>query len=385
LLPRRASSPASRPSRSVCAVVCAGVALSIAGCTTSASSSAAGNRYAERGPHQVGVTTLGLGDAGTLGPRQMTIFYPADASRIAGHSQFTYHLGDPLPAAITAIVPAKYNSTVTVPAYVDAPGSPQGPYPVVLFSHGFSASRLYYSQLLSGIASWGFVVISADYLERGLLAQATQATVKVSPATDQQIMFASFEAAQLSAAAQGSPLHGVMDAGKVAAVGHSAGGQTAFDALDDPRVATAIGWAPVGPAGPVPPKPVMIIGEPGDIALTPATLTREFHQFRGMTTYVEISGSGHNSYTDICPSIRGGGGGLVGFAMSMHLVSQDLAKLATNGCTAKDRTPQSFWPIVQAYTVAALRSGLHLGAPNTRSLPGPDAFAPRTITVRQHS
>jgi predicted dienelactone hydrolase len=330
------------------------------------------------------VTTLGLGNAGSLGLRQMTVFYPADASKLAGHDRFTYHVGDPLPAALTAIVPSKYNSAVTVDAHVDAPGSPGGPYPVVLFSHGFGASRLFYSQLLTGIASWGFVVISADYLERGLLAQATNATVQDSPASDQQIMFASLEGAQLSAAVLTSPLHGLMDPNKVAAVGHSAGGQTAFDALDDPRVRTAIGWAPVGPSGSVPSKPVTIIGEPGDIALTPTTLTREFNRFRGPTTLVEVSGAGHNSYTDICPSIRGGGGGLVGFAMSMHLVSQELAKLATNGCTSQDHTPQSFWPVVQAYTVAALRSGL--GPPaGTQAVPGATGFPGYTISVRHHA
>jgi predicted dienelactone hydrolase len=337
------------------------------------------------GPDQVGVTTLGLGDEGSLGPRQVTIYYPADASTIAGHPQFTYHLGDPLPTAITAIVPAKYNSAVTVAAYVDAPGSTRSPFPVVLFSHGFGASRLFYSQLLTGIASWGFVVISADYLARGLLAQATHSTLQDSPASDQAIMFASLEAAQLDAASQGSPLHGLIDPNKVATLGQSAGGQTAFDALNDPRVATAIGWAPVGPSAPVPRKPVEIIGEPGDIALTPSALTREFHMFAGRTTFVEIAGAGHNSYTDVCPSIRSGGGGLVGFAMSMHLVSPELARLATNGCTSKDEPAQSFWPVVQAYTVAALRSGLSLGTAAGRAVPAPDAFPPFTITVRYHN
>ena len=371
---------AGRPLR---VLACACIALTAAGCTSSAALSGDGSRYAARGPDRVGVTTLSLGETGTLGLRQMTVFYPADASRTSGHAKFAYHLGDPLPAGLTALVPAKYNTKVTVDAYVDAPGSPRGPFPVVLFSHGFGASRLFYSQLLTGIASWGFVVISTDYLERGLLAQATHSTAPDSPASDQQVMFASLEAAQLSSALPSSPLHGLLDPDNVAAVGHSAGGQTAFDALSDPRVKTAVGWAPVGPSAPVPPKPVTIIGETGDIALTPATLTREFHQFGGKATLVEVTGVGHNSYTDICPSIRGGGGGLVGFAISMHLVSQELAKLATNGCTSQDRSPQSFWPVVQAYTVVALRNGLGLGA--AQSVPGPNAFPPFLIVVRHHS
>ena len=108
------------------------------------------------------------------------------------------------------------------------------------------------------------------------------------------------------------------------------------------------------------------------------------HTFPGPTAFVEISGEGHNTYTDICTSIRSGNGGLVGFAMSLHLVSQELAKLAVNGCTAQDIPPQRFWPIVQYYTVAALRSGLGI---DRGTAPGPapsSRFPGFTITFRHH-
>ena len=359
--------------------------LGVGGCSSSSSSRSAASRFAAPGPYQVGVTTLNLGNAGTLGQRQVTIFYPADPSRLAGHMQFSYHLGDPLPPALTALVPAKYNATISIDAHVDTPGSQSGPFPVVLFSHGFGADRLFYSHLLSGIASWGFVIVSADYLERGLLAQATHSTVPDSPALDLQVMFASLEAVELGSADPGSPLYRLVNANKVATVGHSAGGQTAFDALTDPRIATAVGWAPVGPSESVPQKPVMIIGEQGDIALTPAELTKEFHHFSGDATLVEISGTGHNSYTDLCPSIRNGGGGLVGFAISLHLISQELAKLATNGCTTRDQSPETFWPIVQYNTVAALRSGLGIGSAVSVTTSEAQQFPHFTIIVVHHA
>jgi dienelactone hydrolase len=357
----------------------------LAGCSASAPSTQAGPNLARPGPYAVGVTTLDLGSAGTYGERLATVFYPADASKVAGHPVFSYKLADPLPHALLAIIPAKYDATVTVDAHVGVPGSPRGPFPIVLFSHGFGASRLYYSHVLTGIASWGFVVVSADYLERGLLAEATQRNVTDTPAQDLRTMFSSLTATETASAQRSSPLHGVANPHKVAAVGHSAGGQTAFDALNDRRVTMAVGWAPVGPSGPPSHKPVMIIGEDQDIALTKATLTGEFHKFPGPTTFVEISGEGHNSYTDICTSIRQGNGGLIGFAMSLHLVSQELAKLAVNGCTAQNIPPQRFWPIVQYYTVAALRNGLGIG---TTPVPGParrGQFPGFTITFRQHS
>jgi len=366
-----------------CALAVA-VALAVAGCSSAPSATTSGVDLARPGPHAVGVTTLDLGSAGRYGERLATVFYPADGAEAAGHALFSYPLAAPLPSALVAIVPAKYNPTITVDAHVDAPGSRQGPFPIVLFSHGFGASRLYYSNLLTGIASWGFVVVSADYLERGLLAEATHATVTDTTAQDLRTMLSSLTATESASARRSSPLYDEANPKKVAAVGHSAGGQTAFDALDDPRVAVAVGWAPVGPSGPPSHKPVMIIGEQQDIALTPATLTREFHRFPGPTNFVEISGEGHNTYTDICTSIRQGHGGLVGFAMSLHLVSQELAKLAVNGCTAANIPPQRFWPIVQQYTVAELRNGLDIDhAPGPG--PGPRGEFPGfTITFRQH-
>ena len=369
---------------SIRSILCLCLVLVAAGCSSSSSSPGAASRFAVRGPYQVAVTTLSLGNAGALGPRQVTIFYPADSSKLSGHAQFSYQLGDSIPQALSALVPAKYNATISVDAYVDAPGSPSGPFPVVLFSHGFGATRLFYSHLLRGIASWGFVVVSADYLERGLLAQATHSTVPDTPALDLQVMFESLDVTELGSADPGSPLYRIVNPNKVAALGHSAGGQTAFDALTDPRIATAVGWAPVGPSQPVPRKPVMIIGEQGDIALTPATLTKEFHHFSGDTTLVEISGTGHNSYTDLCPSIRNGGGGLVGFAISLHLISQELAKLATNGCTTRDQLPENFWPIVQDNTLVALRSGLGIGSAVSVTTSETNQFPHFTITVVHH-
>ncbi|HTZ09566.1 MAG TPA: dienelactone hydrolase family protein [Acidimicrobiales bacterium] len=356
------------------------LAAALGGCSASPSATLAS--FSRPGPDAVGVTTLDLGADGSLGERLATVYYPAERSRLAGHPLFSYQLSAPLPAAVDAIVPPRYNATVTTDARVGAPGAPHGPFPVVLFSHGFGASRLYYSHLLTGIASWGFVVVSADYLERGLLSQATHSTLPDSAALDLRVMFRSLAATEHAATLRSSPLYHLTDDSEIAAVGHSAGGQTAFDALDDPRVKTAVGWAPVGPADGYARKPVTVIGEQQDIALTPATLDREFHRFPGSTSYLQISGEGHNTYTDICTSIRAGGGGLVGFAISLHLVSQELAKLAVNGCTAANLPPQRFWPVVQSATVAALRSGLGLGPapapPPSRAFPG------FTLTYHHH-
>lgn len=336
--------------------------------------------YAHAGPYAVGYTTLHLSD------RDVAVWYPADPSAVAGMTKATYDQTTPLPDNLKGLVPAQYNTVVTMDAYANAPASTKGPFPVVLFSHGAGGYRLVNSALDVGIASWGFVVASTDYLERGLAAQVsggakqtgepTKADQEAAAARDTRLMLATLDLVAQESARSGSPMHDAAETKHVAAVGHSAGGGTAFDALSDPRIKVAIGWAPVPPIGTPVDKPTMIIGALGDIALTPAALTKTYTSFPTPKRFVEIGGAGHNTFTDVCTVIRGGGG-LVSFAQKNHLVSPDLLKLAVNGCSTTDLAPAAFWPVVQHFTVAEIRSVLGidrqpvgLGAGVTRAFPG---------------
>jgi dienelactone hydrolase len=345
------------------AVAVAALVLIGAGCSSSAKSSngttattVAGQggdpAYAKAGPYAVGYTTLHLPD------RDVAVWYPTDAASIAGKKKATYDQTAPLPANLKGIVPPQYNTVVTMNAYQDVPSSTKGPFPVLLFSHGAGGYDLVYSALTAGIASWGFVVVSADYKEYGLAAQVTGAKYPRDPNKGKDVMLASLDLVEKASGDASSVLHGSVNPNEVAAAGHSAGGNTAFNALNDPRVKVAIGWAPVAPTGAPANKPTMIIGTPGDTALTPATLTQEYTSFPAPKRFFEIGNAndtGHNLFTDICVVIRGGGG-LVSFAVSHHLVSQQLVGLATNGCAKTDLDPTTFWPIVQHLTVAELRS-----------------------------
>jgi dienelactone hydrolase len=361
-----------------------------AGCSSSAKSPSAGSTnvvpapaYQRAGPVAVGVTTLDLGSAGpVLGERSATVFYPADSARLTGHPRFSYAEAETLPTALRGILPAKYNTVTAVDAFAGPQASTRGPYPVVLFSHGYGGERLQYSTLLAGIASWGYVVVSADYLERGLAAQALQSTVKPSAAQDSTVMQASLSAVTLASADPGSPLNGVADVRRVATVGHSAGGETAFNALALPAVGTAVGWAPVAPSGTPSSKPVMLIVAQGDAVVPPATVRRTYQSFRGPKALVVISGEGHNTYTDICASIRSGGG-LITYAINAHLVKPALAKLGINGCQASDAAAERFWPIVQFYTVLQLAN--QFAGRTTATIPPPAAgqYPGFTVTITQ--
>ena len=385
----------SKLRRTVGAVV---MAVLLAGCSSSTNSARPPTTkntpaYGQRGPDHVGVTTLDLGSAGPLfGERMATVFYPIEtkpcpglcnaASRSSSPS-FSYTQSQTLPTALQGVLPPQFNTTQVIDAWENVRSGTSRPYPVVLFSHGYGGERLYYSNLLAGIASWGYVVVSADYLERGLASQTIKNAPKPSPAIDQAVMFSSLAAAEKASADPASPLYGALDASKVAAVGHSAGGGTAFNALRSPKVATAIGWAPVPPSGKASRKPVMLIGAEGDIAVKPSSVKNTYGSFGGQKSLVEVSGEGHNTYTDICVGIRNGGG-LINFAVANHFTSPRLAQLGINGCEAKDINPTRFWPIVQYYTVFQLKNVFagHAGK-NPVPNPAPGSFPGFKVSVTQ--
>jgi dienelactone hydrolase len=353
--------------------------------TAPAATTASTPQYQRPGPDTVGVTTLDLGSAGAvLGERLATVYYPADPATAMSHPRFSYSEASTLPTQLQGLLPPRYDTITSTEAYTDSPGSTRGPFPVVLFSHGFGGERLQYSNLLTGVASWGYVVVSADYLERGLAVESEAGLgVKVTPtsADDQATMGQSLARVESASEDPASVLHGLVDPSKVAAMGHSAGGGTAFTALHDPRVATAIGWSPEQPTGGWSSKPVMLIAPQGDLAFPPAAMAKDLATFPGPRSWVEISGEGHNSYTDICVGIRDGGG-LVNYAVQHHFTTAALERLATNGCEASDLPPQRFWPVVQYYSVFQLEAVFHHG-PTRVPTPAPGAFPGFTVTVHQ--
>lgn len=307
--------------------------------------------YAAAGPYKVGYTTLRMND------RDVAVWYPADKVA-AGKPKATYDQMTPLPPNLKSFVPKEFNAVVTMEAYNDIAASTKGPFPVVLFSHGAGAYRMANSGLTAGIASWGFVVVSADYVERGVVTQLPgQKPLTLNPERDKQLMLATLDLVTKENGRSTSLLHGIVDGTRVAAAGHSAGGTTAFDALNDPRVKVAVGWAPSAPSATPADKPTMIIGASNDIGVTPTQLATTYGSFPAPKRRVEIGNAGHNSFTDLCVVSRSGGG-MVQYAVKNHLVNEGLAKLLLNGCEKTALTPEKFWPVVQHFTVAELRAEL---------------------------
>ncbi len=78
--------------------------------------------------------------------------------------------------------------TFTIEATRDATAAPDGPFPIVLFSHGASSFRLQSSHIAEHLASWSIVTASADHPSRDLTDRL--AGSRSAPGTLQPAIFA---------------------------------------------------------------------------------------------------------------------------------------------------------------------------------------------------
>lgn len=312
--------------------------------------------YRGPGPYEVGLTELSLPD------REVAVFYPAAEGSTDGAEPVTYSQLDALPEDLAAAAPALLPEgtdpevlTVEVDGVAaEVPGAEDGPFPLVLFSHGFGSFRLDASALLAGIASWGFVVAAPQHIERDRAALVSD-SVASDTSTDVTVLV---DTISLVGDA-GGPLEGLADTEQVGAVGHSAGGRAVLTALSEPEVDVAVGWAAAGRGdGPAPDKPSMNIAAVVDVLVPLEEIEATYDELSTPKRLVVIDGAGHNSFTDICVSVKEGND-LIGLAQSIGFpIPENLAAGATDGCEEGSIDTEAGWEVTQHFTVAELRSAL---------------------------
>jgi predicted dienelactone hydrolase len=315
--------------------------------------------FREPGPYEVGVTTLQLSD------RSVEVWYPAEDGASEGQEPASYSQLDALPpdlaAAAPSLLPADVPPSVLdvemTDTYRDVAAAPDGPFPLVLFSHGFGSYRLDASALVRGIASWGFVVAAPDHIERNRGALLTGEVVR-DPEKDVSVLM---DTISLVGDA-GGELEGLTDTELVAAVGHSAGGRAALSALSEPQVDVAVGWAAAGRADvPAPDKPSMNIAALVDVLVPIEEVAQTYEGMATPKRFVVIDGAGHNSFTDICLSVKGGTD-LIGLAQRIGLgIPDNLAAGGRDGCEEGSIDTREGWEITQHFTVAQIREAFGVG------------------------
>ncbi len=319
------------------------------GATTSTTPS--GAAYRNTGPYTAGVTTVALND------RDVEVWYPVDAGHEAGRSRDVYFIRDWLPEFIDAILPADANPPFETNAYREAPASTGGPFPLVIFAHGSASFRTQSTFLTTHLATWGFVVVAPDYLERGLGNALGQPPAE--PIADLDLSRAAVDLAKAENARAGGLLEGRVAADRVAITGHSAGGGSSFRFGGEPDVVTYIplsaGVRGGTDVGEFPDTPSMWLTGDIDGVVDVDGVARAFETAPPPSRLVVVEGGGHLAPTDLC-RIGASGGGVVQIALDAGLpVPEGLVRLGTDGCQAEALPAEDGWPVFNHFVTAQLR------------------------------
>jgi predicted dienelactone hydrolase len=326
--------------------------------TTTTTTDGADPAYEDLGPNQVGTRTIALDDG-----RRVVIWYPAAASA-ADSPKEVFDIASLLSPDLQAKISADLRPQYEIDAHVGADPATDGPYPVVLFSHGYAGFPEQSADLVTHLASWGFVVIAPDHVERSLSGLLGTAAQGVAKREDPDVLSASLDAAITDAKADDSPLHDLMDLDEVAVAGHSAGASAAYlTASSDDRVKAFIsysvgnGRADEGGAEPrpVPKVPGMVMVGTSDGIIDPAESRAVYEGMEPPKYLVEIDGAGHLVFSDIC-LIGKDKGGLVQLTKEAGLdLPENLLRLASDGCEPDKTDPADAFAAIDHFSVAFLR------------------------------
>jgi predicted dienelactone hydrolase len=295
------------------------------------------------GPYPVGVTTVTL-PSGALAE----IWYPA-GPEAEGASE-TYAVRTFTPQLMRDLVPEEIDDTVTVAAGRDAAVADDGPFPLVLFSHGSTSFRLQSSNLTHHLASWGMVVASPDHASRNLVNLLEPAA---DPPASVDDMLATLDVVLTDA-----EVGPAVDPDRIGVSGHSAGGGTTLATVAALDVAGYVSYASGSYDGAaLPDVPSMFMAGSGDTVVEPARTRAAFDSAPAPSWYLEFADSGHLAFSDLC-AVGDGDATLIGLAEAAGLgefLDDGIRRLGTDGCEDPNRPVTEVWPGVHQATTGFFR------------------------------
>lgn len=197
-------------------------------------------------------------------------------------------------------------------AFQDAQPSDAGPFPLVIFSHGYGGFGAAFSDLGEHLASHGFIVAAPSHAgntpgepdEPDLSSLVRTRRNDLAQVIDR--MLAENDLAS-------SPFAGRINPERIGAAGHSFGAgavmvasggasSPSIGSFDDPRIRAVFAISSYVPgndsAQPGPSEPVYMLSGTLD------PVRNDYYAYPGMSTvpryYTEIDGANHNSYQDFC-------------------------------------------------------------------------------------
>ncbi len=307
----------------------------------------------------------------------MEVFYPVDREAVSVDAVAYAYTPEEVWGPLVGLFPPEELSPTTVSdAWVDAPASPSGPFPVVVFSHGWGSERFFYSFHNAHLASWGYVVAAPEHVSRDLLNRLT--APDQLPPNDVATIVATLDLLRAENIRAGSALEGRATLDDVAVEGHSSGGRDAALAAYLPEVDTWISLAGVPPvpddaAGPFlsllradfdldaylvatapPQKPSMVLVAENDIGVPPSFGRTVFDWLIGPKRFIELADTGHVVFYDSCAAIQDQGGlQSTADALGLDRTSPEI-QLAENGCLPGDALADDVAALWNHLTVAQL-------------------------------
>lgn len=291
------------------------------------------------GPYGVGTTAVHIVDAGRPEPfstevehreLMVQIWYPALISPDSPRAPYVEGTDVVGPAIASRFgLPSfllGHLDLVRTAAYLDAPATTDGPFPLLVFSHGLRGLRVQNTSLMQQLASHGYVVAAVDHPYANLLTvfpeervvfydhqavmppemTVTQAGTRLIDVWAHDIAFVVQQLAQWSQTPD-HPLRGHLDPTRLGLLGHSTGGGAAVQAcaaLPQCDAALALdGW--IEPLAPQilqdPYRPtLMLISAPDWLGAGNRALgERLYRQRQGDGYLLTVAGTVHFDYTDI--------------------------------------------------------------------------------------
>jgi fermentation-respiration switch protein FrsA (DUF1100 family) len=205
---------------------------------------------------------------------------------------------------VTVYYPAAAG-TAPAGAQPDAPpATTDGPYPLIVFAHGYGATAETYADLLQHWASAGYVVAAPTFpLSSGTSPCGAVAGDVVNQPQDMSLVITSVLKASTGTSA---PLSGLVDGKHIGAAGHSNGGITTYGLvgntkLRDDRIAAAAILAgtaqnyPTGKYDFAHLPPVLFVHGTDDDLVPYAAAIKGFNAARGPKGLLSITGGDHGS------------------------------------------------------------------------------------------
>ncbi len=346
-----------------------------------------------RGPFAVGVRTFEFtdltrpapnGDRGR--PLVVEVWYPA-AESARGLPGATYDLFSILPADLAAELTPEDVPPLTTGAVRDAaPRRKEGPYPLVLFSHGSGGVRMqstFYTEIL---ASHGYVVVAPDHVGNTLADFVSLDNFDfediLGSYTDrgQDLLFLLDRFTRFLPAAD--PLAGLIDDTQVGTSGHSFGALTSIRVAGlEPRIKAAVPHAPPGylvtwigverPLNTLD-TPILVLAGRDD-----QTLPYESHiatlwpEMGAPSWLVTLEKAGHFTFSDLC---------LLSDAVVAASDEIGVGNVLEDGCSPDNIPPTESVPLINRYSIGLFNAVLR-GSPGSYDFINAGADA---LTLERH-